>query len=175
MSSFATIITLSSIFLAFTIINNIKVYVFCLAIKKTCNKDSNKPSLSLPPKNLSHLSNEFDSFNYLISIIPRKYNWKYHDINQLQTLKEFTDKALFLFFFWTPGLSNKIDDLDHLIQSTKNNFNTLLFLNQDQSKINSQQLMQVSQRIVIFVQRKPILVVPTLIRGITSHIKLKIT
>ena len=64
----------------------------------------------------------------LISIIPPEnvINSNYYDIDQLQTLKEFTDKSsLSLFHLNTSSLSKNIDDFEHLIQSTKTDFDII--------------------------------------------------
>ena len=64
---------------------------------KFCNIDSNESCLTLkPPKNLSHLFNELNSFSSDINNTPENVlNSNYYDIDQLQTLKEFTDKSSF--------------------------------------------------------------------------------
>ena len=50
----------------------------------------------------------------------------YYDIDQLQTLKGFTDKSyLSLFHLNTCSLSKIIDDFEHLIQSTKTDFDII--------------------------------------------------
>ena len=74
-----------------------------------CNSDSNKSCLTLkPPKNLSHLFNEFNYFSSDINNNPENViNSNYYDIGQLQTLKEFTEKSFFLSFIWTPAHSQK--------------------------------------------------------------------
>ena len=64
----------------------------------------------------------------LISIIPREnvINSNYYDIDQLQTLKEFTDKSsLSLFHLNICSFSKNIDDLEHLFQSTKTDFDII--------------------------------------------------
>ena len=48
----------------FTTINNLKLYSFILY----CNRNSNESQK--PPKNLSHLFNEFNSFTYYINNTP---------------------------------------------------------------------------------------------------------
>ena len=77
----------------FTKINNFKLYPL-ISDKIYCNSDSNESCLELkPPKNLSHLFNEFNSFSSDINnTIENIINSNYYDANQLQTLKEFTDK-----------------------------------------------------------------------------------
>ena len=80
----------------------------------------NESCLTLkPPKNLSHLLNEFNSFSSDINNTPENVIYSnYYDINQLQTLKEFTDKSsLSLFHLNTSSLSKNIDDFEHLIHS----------------------------------------------------------
>ena len=70
----------------------------------------------------------------LMSIIPQKINSNYYDINQRQTLKEFTDKSsLLLFHLNTYSLSKNIDDFEHLIQSTKTDFDIIAVF---ESKVN---------------------------------------
>ena len=80
-----------------------------------------------PPKELSHLFNKFNSFSSDINNTPENViNSNYYDIDQLQTLKEFTDKSsLFLFHLNTCSLSKNIDDFEHLIQSTKSDFDII--------------------------------------------------
>ena len=108
----------------FTTINNFKLY----SLHKDgfyCNSDSTESCLTLkPPKNLSRLFNEFNSFSSDIDNTPEKViNSDYYDVDLLQTLKEFTDKnSLALFHLKTCSLSKNIDDYEHLIQSTKTNF-----------------------------------------------------
>ena len=92
------------------------------------NSDSNESCLTLkPPKNLSHLFNEFNSFSSDINNNPENViNSNYYDIDQLQTLKEFTDKnSLSLFHLNTCSLLKNIDDSEHLIQSTKTDFDII--------------------------------------------------
>ena len=94
----------------------------------SCNSDSNESCLTLkPPKNLSHLFNEFNSFSSDINNTPKNViNSNYYDIDQLQTLKEFTDKSsLSLFHLSTSSLSQNIDDFEHLIQSIKIDFDII--------------------------------------------------
>ena len=80
-----------------------------------------------PPKELSHLFNKFNSFSSDINNTPENViNSNYYDIDQLQTLKEFTDKSsLFLFHLNTCSLSKNIDDFEHLILSTKSDFDII--------------------------------------------------
>ena len=74
----------------------------------------------------------------LMSIIPKKINSNYYDINQQQTLKEFTDKSsLFLFHLNTYSLSKNIDNFEHLIQSTKTDFDIIAVF---ESKVNKNKL-----------------------------------
>ena len=111
----------------FTTINNFKLYSL-FSDRFYCNSDSNESCLSLkPPKNLSHLFNEFNSFSSDINNTPENViNSNYYDIDQLQTLKEFTDKSsLSLFHLNTSSLSKNIDDFEHLIQSTKTDFDII--------------------------------------------------
>ena len=64
----------------------------------------------------------------LISIIPPEnvINSNYYDTDQLQSLKEFTDKSsLCLFHLYTCSLSKNIDDFKHLIQLTKTDFDII--------------------------------------------------
>ena len=105
----------------FTTINNFKLYSL-FSDRFYCNSDSNESCLSLkPPKNLLHLFNEFNSFSSDINNTPENViNCNYYDIDQLQTLKEFTDKSsLSLFHLNTSLLSKNIHDFEYLIQSTK--------------------------------------------------------
>ena len=111
----------------FTTINNFKFYSL-FSDRFYCNSDSNELSLSLkPPKNLSYLFNEFNSSSSDINNTPEYViNSNYYDIDQLQTLKEFTDKSsLSLFHLNTSSLSKNIDDFEHLIQSTKTDFDII--------------------------------------------------
>ena len=108
----------------FTTTNNFKLYSL-LSDRFYCNSDLNESCLTFkPPKNLSHLFNEFNSFFSDINNTPENIiNSNYYDIDQLQTLKEFTDKSsLSLFHLNTYSLSKNIDDFEHLIQSTKTDF-----------------------------------------------------
>ena len=72
----------------FTTINNFKLYSL-LRSRFYCNSDSNESCLTLkPPKNLSHLFNEVNSFFCDISNTQENvFNSYYYDIDQLQTLK----------------------------------------------------------------------------------------
>ena len=108
----------------FTTINNFKLYSL-LSDRLYCNSDSNESCLALkPPKNLSHLFNEFNSFSSNINNTPENViNSNYYDIDQLQIIKEFTDKSfLSLFHRTTCSLSKNIDDFEHVIQSTHTDF-----------------------------------------------------
>ena len=92
------------------------------------NSDSNESCLILKPsKKLLHLFNEFNSFSSDIDNTPENVtNSNYYDIDQLQTLKEFSDKSsLSLFRVNTCSLSKKIDDFERLIQSTKTDFDIM--------------------------------------------------
>ena len=111
----------------FTAINNFKFYSL-FSDRFYCNSDSNELPLSLkPPKNLSYLFNEFNSFSSDINNTPEYViNSNYYDIDQLYTLKEFTVKSsLSLFHLNTSSLSKNIDDFEHLIQSTKTDFDII--------------------------------------------------
>ena len=111
----------------FTTINNFKLYSL-FSNRFYCNSDSNESSLTLkPPKSLSHLFNEFNSFSSDINnTLENVINCNYYDIDQLQTLKEFTDKSsLSLFHLNTSSLSKNIDNFEHLIQSTKTDFDII--------------------------------------------------
>ena len=93
-----------------------------------CNSDSNESCLTLkPPKNLSNLLNEFNSFSSDINNTPENViNSNYYDIDQLQTFKEFTHKSsLCLFHLNTCSLSKNIDDFELFIQSTKTDFDII--------------------------------------------------
>ena len=108
----------------FTTINNSKLYSL-FSGRFYCNSDSKESCLTLkPPKNLSHLFNEFNSFSSDINNTPENViNSNYYDVDQLQTLKEFTDKSsLSLFHLNTSSLSKNIYDFEHLIQSAKTDF-----------------------------------------------------
>ena len=111
----------------FTTINNFRLYSL-FSDRFSCNSDSNESCLTLkPPKNLSHFFNEFNSFSSDVNNTPENViNPNYYDIDQLQTLKEFTDKSsLSLFHLKTNSLSKNIDDFERLIQSTKTGFNVI--------------------------------------------------
>ena len=111
----------------FTTINNFKFYSL-FSDRFYCNSDSNELSLSLKPsKNLSYLFNEFNSSSSDINNTPEYViNSNYYNIDQLQTLKQFTDKSsLSLFHLNTSSLSKNIDDFEHLIQSTKTDFDII--------------------------------------------------
>ena len=111
----------------FTTINNFKLYSL-LSDRFYCNSNSNESCLTLkPPKNLSHLFNEFNSFSSDTNNTPENViNSNRYDIDQLQTLKEFTDKSsLSRFHLNTCSLSKNIDDFEHLIQSTKTDFDII--------------------------------------------------
>ena len=127
----------------FTTINNFKLYSL-FSDRFYCNGDSNESCLSLkPPKNLSHLFNEFNSFSSDINNTPENViNSNYYDIDQLQTLKEFTDKSsLSLFHLNTSSLSKNIDDFEQLIQSTKTDFDIIAVSESRITKKNSHQLI----------------------------------
>ena len=111
----------------FTTINNFKLYSL-FSDRFYCDSDSNELCLSLKPPRIYniYLMNLIPS--PLISIIPPEnvINSNYYDIDQLQTLKEFTDKSsLSLFHLNTSSLSKNIDDFEHLIQSTKTDFDII--------------------------------------------------
>ena len=92
------------------------------------NSDLNQSCLTLkPPKNLSDLFNEFNSFSSDINNTPEnEINYIYYDIDQLQTLKEFSDKSsLSLVYLNTCSLSKYTDDFEHLIQSTETDFDII--------------------------------------------------
>ena len=111
----------------FTTINNFKLYSL-LSDRFYCNSDSNESCLSLkPPKNLSHLFNEFNSFSSDINNTQGNViNSNYYDIDQHQFLKEFTEKSsLSLFRLNTSSLSKNTDDFEHLIQLTKTDFDII--------------------------------------------------
>ena len=127
---------------SFTTINNFKLYSL-FSDRFYCNSDSNESCLSLkPPKNLSYLFNEFDPFSPDINNTPENViNSNYYDIDQLQALKEFTDKSsLSLFHLNTSSLSKNIDDFEHLIQSTKTDFDITAVSESRITKKNSHQL-----------------------------------
>ena len=107
----------------FTTISNFKLYSL-LSDRFYCNSDSNESCLTLkPPKNLSHLFNKLNSFSNAPENV---INSNYYDIDQLQTLKEFTDKiSLSVFHLNTSSLSKNIDDFEHLIPSTKTDFDII--------------------------------------------------
>ena len=100
--------------------------LYCLLSDRIfCNSNSNESYLALKPtKNLSHFFNEFNSFSCCINnTLDNVTNSNYCDINQLQTLKEFTDKiSISLFYLNTCSISLNIDDLEYLFQSTKADF-----------------------------------------------------
>ena len=92
------------------------------------NNDSSESCLTLKqPKNLSHLFNEFSSFSSNINNTPENViNSNYYDIDKVQTWKEFTNESsLSLFELNTCSLSINIDDFEHLIQSTKTDFDVI--------------------------------------------------
>ena len=78
----------------FTTINNFK-FCFLLSHRFYCNSNSNESCLTLKPlKSLSHLFIEFNSFSSDINNSPENViNSNYYDIDQLQNLKQFTDKS----------------------------------------------------------------------------------
>ena len=148
-------------FYPLTTINNFKLYSL-LSDRFYCNSDSNEWWLTLkPPNNLSHLFNEFNSSSSDISNTPENIiNSNYYDIDELQTLKEFTNKSsLFLFYLNICSLSKNIDDLEQLIQSTRIDFDIIAV---SESRMNKNKLPpKVFQTIVTnSVQQKPMLVIP---------------
>ena len=108
----------------FTVINNFKFYSL-LSYKFYCNNDSN------------------ESFSSDINNTPENViNSNYYDIDQLQTLKEFTDKSyLSLFHLNTCSLSKNIDDFEYLIQSTKTDFDIIAVSESRITKNKPPQLM----------------------------------
>ena len=92
-----------------------------------CNSDSNKSCLILKKIYHIYLFNEFNSFSSDTNNDPENViNSNYYDIDQLQTLKEFTDKSSVSLFDWNNcSLSKNIDNFEHLIQSTKTDSKTL--------------------------------------------------
>ena len=111
----------------FTKIKNFNLYSL-LSDRFYCNIDSNESCLTIkPPKNLSHLFNEFNSFSPDINNTPENvFNSNYYYIDQPQNLKEFTDKSsLFLFNLNPCSISKSIDGFEHFIQSTKTDFDII--------------------------------------------------
>ena len=87
----------------FTTINNL------FSDRFYSNSDSNESCLTLkPPKNLSHLFNEFNSFSSDINNTPENAINSNYEIDQLQNLKEFTDKSSLSLFDLKPAHSQKI-------------------------------------------------------------------
>ena len=116
----------------FTAINKYMLYLF-LSDKYYCNNDSNDSYLALkPPKDLSNLFSKFNNFSSDISNTPENViNSKYYDVNQLRTLKEFTDissVSLVHVNIYSLSLSKNTDDLEHLIQSAKTDFHIIAIL-----------------------------------------------
>ena len=70
---------------------------------------------------------EFNSFSSDINnTLENVINSNYYDTDQLQTLKECTDKSsLSVFNLNFCSLSKNIDDFEHLFQSTKTDFDIL--------------------------------------------------
>ena len=117
----------------FRTINNFKLYSL-LSDRFYCDSDSNKSCLTLkPPKNLSHVFNEFNSFCSDINNTPENVmNSYYYYIDQLQTLKKIIDKSsLSLFHLNTCLFSKNIDDFEHLICQQSLILILQLFLNQE--------------------------------------------
>ena len=111
----------------FTAINNFKLYSL-FSDTFYCNSGPNESCLTLKlPKNFSNLFNEFNSFFFDINNTPENVNnSNFYDIDQLQTLQEFTNiSSLSLFNLNTSSLSKNIDDFEHLIQSTKTDFDII--------------------------------------------------
>ena len=84
----------------FTTVNNFKLFSCLVADSIVIVKAT---------KNSSHFFNECNSFSSDINNTPENViNCNYYDIDQLQTLKEFTDKSFFsLFHLNTCSLSKK--------------------------------------------------------------------
>ena len=80
------------------------------------NSDLNQSCLTLkPPKNLSDLFNQFNSFSSDINNTPEnEINYIYYDIDQLQTLKEFSD---IIAIFESKVTKNKTPPIDVSIPS----------------------------------------------------------
>ena len=134
----------------FTAINNFKLYSL-LSYKFYCNSDSNESCLTLkPPKNLPLLFNEFNSFSSDINNTPENViNSNYYDIDRLQTLKEFADKSsLSLFLLNICSLSKNIDDSEHLVQSTKTDFDIITF---SESRINKNKAPPINISILNYI------------------------
>ena len=126
----------------FTTVNNFNLSSL-LSDRFYCNSDSNESCLTLkPPKSLSHFFNEFNSFSSDINNTPENVvNSNYDDIGQLQTLKEFTDKSsLSLFHVNTRSFSKNVDDFEHLIQSTKTDFDIIAV---SESRITKNKLLPI--------------------------------
>ena len=122
-----------------TRINNFKLYSL-FSDRFYWNSYSNGSCLTLKTtKELSHLFNQFNSFSSDINNTPENViNSNYYDIDQLQTLKEFTDKRSFsLFHLNTSSLTKNIDDFEQLIQSTKSDFDIIAV---SQSRITKNKL-----------------------------------
>ena len=106
------------------------LYLF-LSDKYYCNNDSNDSYLALkPPKDLSNLFSKFNNFSSDISNTPENViNSEYYDVNQLRTLKKFTDiSSVSLIHVNIYSFSKNSDDLEHLIQSAKTDFDIIAIL-----------------------------------------------
>ena len=111
----------------FTTKNNFQFYSV-LSDRFYCNSDSNQSCLTpKPPKNLSDLFNEFNSFSSDINNMPENViNSNYYDTDQLQILKELSDKSsLSLFHLNTCSLLKNLDDFEHLFWSTNTDFDII--------------------------------------------------
>ena len=100
----------------FAQLNNYKLFSLS-SDQSFCNTDSNENCLVLnPPKNLSHLFNEFNNFMPNPNNDPENLvNCKYYDISQVKKLKTCDgNKSLPLFHLNTCSLSKNVGDFQLL-------------------------------------------------------------
>ena len=103
--------------------------------------DNDSLDLRLKPNHSSNFFHEVDTFSSDINNTTENLiKSKCYDFNQLPTLKEFTGKNyLSLFYPKTCSLPKNIDDLEHLIQSTKTDFDIIAISESRLIKLNSHQ------------------------------------
>ena len=101
---------------------------FCRTNKDNDKKYSinNERLILAPPSNLSSLYNEFNSMSSDLNNNPDNViNCQYYDVQELQNLNLNSEKSLSLFHINISSLSKHQDDLEHLLNSLKIDFDVI--------------------------------------------------
>ena len=90
-------------------------------------ENDHNSSLSLKPSNLELLGNQFNNATPENSNGPEKVSsFKYYDIEKMYNIKiPHKSKSLFLFNINACSVNKDFDDLQHLVNSTKRNFDRI--------------------------------------------------